>query len=446
MLKQKKSAVLLAAICATLVGTTMAPASAGTTPATAVTTKLPAYIPYLGDAYINAVSYRSVAGTATNLTDGKVDLVCINVTSGDVSMTFQRNIAVTAGKWSSYIDISYVAYYPSCRVAAVPTGFNTTGSSAAEKLASAKAFTGPVINVYETRWYYRSLGTPTDQWPTEVGFYYQAKKAYQEMWASEDGGIWKWYPKDGSGNSGPNVVRGFFYRDSGSATGPTGSTDANLTVDGVQAFTPYNVNYYDMNFANKANAPKLSVVVDPKTGASTYTESYALFKCTKPEAGQVYGRIGNCPDSKTTKLGVTWTRTLKSNADGIVVNITDTFASIDKKAHTIRFDQHFDVWTSGNMAYRYAKTGAFGSALTAPVAKAGGFGVKYDNTAATSFNNPIVQVVFGTVPVSSWVSGSSTYSRWNISIPKGKSTTLKSGATIITDDTKAAAQIALAAK
>jgi hypothetical protein len=157
----------------------------------------------------------------------------------------------------------------------------------------------------------------------------------------------------------------------------------------------------------------------------------------------------NCPDDDTVKLGVSWTHEVTLSSDGSVATGVDTFTSIDKKAHTVIYDGAFKMNGSAQ-GYRYAKTGAFGSVDTSAKTKLAGFGAKYDPTSATSIDNPIAQVVFATVPVTTWTNSSyrskDVYSRWSVAVAAGKSGAIKTGAALIIDDTKAATQIAAAGK
>jgi len=420
----------------------MAPAVGATGPATAITTTLATNQVYLSDSDYSGVNYRTIAGTATGVTSNSVDLLCLNTITGTVDKTFNTNITVKSGKWSTRIDLGRASGY-TCRLAALPNGTTPTGETAAALISSAKSFTGPFVRFGEARWYYSSLGSPDQQLTTEVGVYTYNSKSYSEFWGVEDGGLYNWSPRTDGGVNGKRMANGFFSHESGSETGPTSNTDASMKVDGVQAFMPYNIDSYDTN-ATKANSPKISYSYD-KSGVLTYTETFPLFRCATSEPSVVQSRMYNCPDGVTVKLGVTWTHEVKLSADGSVANAVDTFTSIDKKAHTVIYDGAFKM-NSSAQGYRYAKTGGIGSIDTSAKTKLAGVGAKYDPSSATTIDNPIAQIVFTTVPVTTWTNNKDIYARWSVAVAAGKSGAIKTGAALITDDTKATAQIAAAAK
>jgi len=423
----------------------MAPAVGATGPATAVTTKLDVNEFYLSDSDYDGVNYRTIAGTATGVTSNSVDLLCLNTVTGTVDKTFNTNITVKSGKWSTRIDLNR-ASGNTCRLAALPNGTTPTGETAAALISSVKSFTGPFVRFGEARWYYSSLGSPDQQLTTEVGLYTYNSKSYAEIWGVEDSGLYNWRTRTDGGVNGTRMANGFFSHGT-SETGPTSNTEASMKVDGVQAFMPYNMDSYDTN-ATKANSPKISYSYD-KSGVLTYTETFPLFRCATSEPSVVQSSMSNCPDDVTVKLGVTWTHEVKLSADGSVANAVDTFTSIDKKAHTVIYDGAFKM-NSSAQGYRYAKTGAFGSIDTSAKTKLAGVGAKYDPSSATTIDNPIAQIVFTTVPVTTWTnsgwSSKDIYARWSVAVAAGKSGAIKTGAALITDDTKATAQIAAAAK
>ena len=425
----------------------VAPATgAAAGPATAITTKLATNQSYLYDSDYSSVNYRTIAGTATGIASNAVDLLCLNTVTGTVDKTFSTNIQVKSGKWSTRIDLNRTSGY-TCRLAALPAGTSPTGETEAAMITSAKSFTGPFIRFGEARWYYSSLGTPDEQFTTEVGVYTYDSKAYAEIWGIEDSGLYNWRPRTDGGVNGTQMANGFFSHEPGYATGPSGNNEASMKVDGVQAFTPYNMDSYDTN-ATMANSPKISYSYD-STGALTYTETYPLFRCATSDPTVLQSRMYNCQDDETVKLGVTWTHEVKLSADGSVANAVDTFTSVDKKKHTVIYDGAFKV-NSSAQGYRYAKTGAFGSIDTSAKVKLAGFAAKYDPSAATTIDNPIAQVVFTTVPTTTWTnsgwSSKDVYSSWTVAVAAGKSGAIKTGAALITDDAKATAQIAAAAK
>ncbi len=436
-------------MCAGLVITGITPALGAGEPTTAVTTKLPAFMQYVYDADVTSVNYRAISGTVTNVTTDDVNLRCLHTLTGNVIEL--DDITPSQGKWSGHLDLQNLWDFGTCRVIVVPNPFAANGT-AAEKLAAYAKFTGPTITVNKVNYRYYLLGGPVSPWSLDASLNFNGKKAVGEIWSSEDGGLWGWQPRDATtGSTSTSRVRGYFYHDSGYAVGPTGSDDASMTIDGVQAFTTYSMGTNDLNMVKKSSETVFSVITDPKTGANTFTQTNPLFKCTKPQnASTVYGSLQRCPNVLTTKLPVSLVRTIKVNADGNVVNVLETFKALDKKAHTIRYDNYNAVYsTTVTSGYRYAKTGNFVDQLTEPKLKLASYGFKYDRQGGTTNDNPIIQVVYSTVPTTSWMSGSnSLYSRWNLKIPKGinKSVAIKSGATLITDETKAAAQIALAAK
>lgn len=436
---------LIVATAAVITSASLVPSNAAGAPATAVKTALPAVLTYLSDARVSAVNYRVVEGTASNLEVSTVDLVCINTVTGDSITTLNSNIPVKSGKWKTRLDLRYTAGY-NCQLRALPSGTQIAGSTLAEKVNSVKAFAGPVIRTTEVRWYYSSLGAPGKVWSYDAGVYVTASKAKYELWGIDDGGLYGWSAQgDDNVRRTSMVSSGLFSRYRSDMKGPTGNSEADLLVDGVQAFLPYNMSYSDMNMADADNNTKYKVSFDPKSGAATYTEDSPLFKCANPVAGTVYSDLSGCPDQETVKLGVSWLHETKFSADGLVATITDTFTSEDKKKHSVQFDVSSSFASVDG--YRYSKSGTFGDYSSDVKTKLAGLGVKYRKDEATSADNPILQLVFKTAPTSTWrTSGGKFYHRYSVSVAAGKSTEVNSGATLIADDTKAAAQITLAGK
>lgn len=436
--------VALIGMATILAASSLTPAMAGSTPTTAITTKLDANQVYLGEARVYSINYRKISGTAANLSVPTVDIACINTVTGDIIRTLKSSVPVTAGKWSTYIELYYMDGYL-CQLRALPTGTSPSGDTAAAKINSVKSFTGPVIRTGQLYWYYKTIGTPTSMWSYDAGLYWSASKAKLQLWGVEDGGFYSWQPRTDEGTEGRNIVNGLFSTYRPSMTGPTGNSEANLIVDGAQAFHPYYMDYNDFNMANPdANNARYNISIDPKTGQISYSETAPLFKCEKPESGRVYSYLSDCPDDLTVKVGVSWKHEVEINTDGTVALTTDTFTSEDKKKHTVKLDIYSSF--SGIDGVRYGKTGAFGSISSDAKTKLAGLGAKYRTADPTSMSNPVVQIVYTTAPVTTWVSYTTFYSRYNISVAAGKSSSVKAGATLITDDTKAAAQITAAGK
>ena len=178
------------------------------------------------------------------------------------------------------------------------------------------------------------------------------------------------------------------------------------------------------------------------------TDVMPLFKCTNGVAGTVYSSAGRCPDSKTTKLGVSWTQTKTVNAAGNTIKVVNTFTSLDKKAHTARLIWR-DKMISG-ASYRYGTSGTFGAFNGDERTNVTGYAAKRDSSSATAFANAIGQVVFGgkatTWAVDSGFSGASFYAMMSASVKAGKSADISVAYTLITDDSKATSQISNALK
>ena len=430
-------------IAAVLATSILTPAMAGSAPTTAITTKLDANQVYLRATSVSSVNYRKLAGTASNLSEPSVDIACVNPVTGEITTKLQTGIKVTSGKWSTYVDLrSMNGYY--CQLRALPSGTSPSGETSAAKIDSLKSFTGPLVRTGQKYWYYSNLGTPTTAWSYDAGVSWPASKAQIEVYGVEDGGLYGWTPRTDDGNTGRGIVNGVFSDYRPNTTGPTGAPEAHLTVDGVQAFHPYNMDSSDFNMADPDNNASYDVSISPKTGQISYSETAPLFKCSNPEVGAVYSSISRCPDSETDKLGVTWTHEVVISVDGTVASSTDTFNSVDKKKHVVRFDLYSSF--SGIDAVRYAKSGTFGSISSDAKTKLSGLGVKYRSADVTSMSNPIVQLVYITAPVTTWVDYTTFYSRYNVAVVPGKGSEVKAGATLISDDSKAPAQISAASK
>ena len=428
-----------------------APAQAASGPSTTVTPSSVKSIDY----YLSRADYyggaqRNISGTATNLTNPSIDLVCLDTVTGNVTTTISSGVTVTAGKWSTKIW-TYDFYLKACRLAALPAGTSPTGETNAARLASTSAFTGPYVRVGEVYEWNSLTSTYGQVWQGDPGVTMPSTKANYSIWGNEDGGLYDWKTRsDGSNVAGNNTYGAGFQV---SATGPSGNTEAGLIIDNKQAFTSYTMADDDNN-STAANSPKYSFSFST-AGILTYKETYPLFRCTSPEAGAVYSGLGNCPNYASTKLGVNLVRTITMSADGTIAKITNTFNSLDKKAHTVQYDEY---WASYSNGYRYATAGTFvtgdnaitsgGTARTAIA----GVGIKKDKDSATSVSNPITQIVFITKPTKSWTGSKygipATFSRWNKSIPAGtaKSVSIITGAALIVSDAEAAGKITTASK
>lgn len=423
------------------------------TPATAVTSSgIKSLDIYASEADYFGGQRRTVSGTASNLSVSTINLVCLDTVTGEVDVTLSSNVTVTAGKWSTKAwiwDLSNIT----CRLAAVPTDTSVTGETAAAKIASMKSFTGPVVRVFEIYEWSDQTAVYGQKWQGDPGLTVPSTKASYTIWGVEDGGLYNWYTRaDGKTSQTGNISNSAVW--TALSTGPSKANEAGLVIDGKQAFSSYNMDRYDNN-STAANSPKYSYSVSSTTGIGTYTETYPLFRCAYPEVGTLYSSISSCPDDVTVKLQVSWKRVTTMSADGTIAKITNTFATLDGKAHTVRYDERWQTYSANG--YRYATSGAFGSQdntvdSDGPVRTAiSGLGVKTNKDAATSVTNPITQIVFITKPGQTWTLGSygtPTYSRWTKTIPagKGKSISIITGAALITSDATAASKIATASR
>lgn len=455
-MKIKPSALAAAVAAAGLAAVGLSvPAAQAAGPATAVTaTTLKQYDFYDDGPRSSNINMRAISGTASGLTATTVDIVCLNLNTGKIDTTLERSIAVTNGKWSTAIDTSDLSGYR-CRIAALENGASPDGEDNAARLNWGKAFKSfsPFNQVLETYVNFEYLGGNPGNAITWGGYLYTATpNSLVGSYGPDDSSLYRFYPIGPDGTYyNSKAVFGGWYGSGYSAKTPmsvshNSSNEAGILVDNAQAFTNYSIDRRDANYTAKSSN-KSSLKVDPKTGVITMSETMQLFKCTTASAGSVYSYASNCPDYKTTKLGVTWTHTKTVNAAGNTVKVVNTFASVDKKAHTVRFTQQDTLKGNG---YRWGTSGAFTDISTEDKTNVTGYGAKWDVNSATAIDNHIGQVVFG-AKATTWAStdyyyGAYMYARWSGSIKAGKSTSFNSGYTLVIDDTKAAAQIGNALK
>ena len=439
----------------------VAPTAQAVTPAaaTAVTkTTLTQYDSYDSTSRYGATNKRTISGTASGLSGSTVDIVCLNVSTGQIDRTLQRGVTVTAGKWSTDMWTNDISGYR-CRVVAVETGVSPAGDTDAARLTWGKAFKSlaPFYQVFE-RYdnYYVTGGSPLKYINFSSYLYSATPSSEITMYGTDQGGIYRFQPRDGAGNKNYGPF-GAYYGSStlnstyrlGTVNRTSGNT-AGLLVDNVQAFTNYTMSGSDDNYGPAASV-QTSYKVDAKTGAITVTDVMPLFKCTKGVAGTFYDGASSCPDYKTTKLNVNWTQVKTVNAAGNTIKVVNTFASLDKKAHTVRL-----IWNDrfiNSAGYRYGTSGAF-SALgsgfsTDEKTNVTGYAVKSDGTKPSAFDNAIGQVVFsakGTTWGQSGFSGVDMYAMFTVAVKAGGAGSISAAYTIVTDDSKAATQIGNALK
>ena len=445
----RAAATALAVIAAMTVGTPAAQASA---PATAVTkTTLTPYDSYDSTSRYGATNKRTISGTASGLTATTVDVVCLNPSTGFVDRTLSYGVTVAAGKWATEIWTGDLQSYR-CRVAAIESGVSPAGDTDAARLAWGAAFKSlaPIYQIFQRYDYYYVTGGSPLKWINYSSYMDTATpSSYLEMYGPDQYGIYRFQPRkaDGSKENGPFGPKwgngALSYVDKYVSRG--GTDTASILVDNTQAFTNYSLGSYDDNYG-PVGSTKTSYSVNAKTGVATVTDVMPLFKCTKGVSGTVYNGASYCPDTKTTKLGVSWTQTKTVNAAGNTVKVTNTFTSLDKKAHTVRL-----IWKDMliNGKFRYGTSGTFGDFNGDERTNVTGYGVKSDPTAATGFTNAIGQVVFGgkaTTWASSGWYGTDFYAMMSASVKAGKSASINVAYTLITDDTKAASQISNALK
>lgn len=440
----------LAGIATVVVALVAPSAQAASTPATAVTkTTLTPYDIYDSTSRYGTMNKRTISGTATGVTS--VDIVCLNVTTGNIDRTLTRSVTVAAGKWSSEIWTKDISGYR-CRVAAIEASVSPAGDTDAARLNWGKAFKSlaPVYQVWERYYYFEHLGGPANNAIYNSGYFYSPFASSEViLYGADQGGMTRFKPRDAVGNT-DNGVFGTYY-----GSGNLGSVEyyvrrgsadtASLLVDGAQAFTNYSLDSYGDDYA-AASSVKNTFAVDAKTGIATVSDEYPLFKCKSPEPGVVYSGANRCPDSKTTKLGVVWKQTRTISANGNSIKVVNTFTSTDKKAHTVRMIQKDRMKGGG---YRYGTTGAFTDFNGDEKTNITGYGAKVDPASTTAFANSIGQVVFGS-KATTWASsgyyGNDFYAMFSASVKAGGSADIKVGYTLITSDSKATTQIAAVLK
>lgn len=279
------------------------------------------------DVTTGATSGFTVTGT-TNSTapaSDQVDIACY--ASGSFQYTVATGVSLnSSGGFSVFVPYSSMenagVYLPngsSCRLLAVPAG------SAPKDLSG---FTGPRVLLAYLQASYPYPGTNLADY-TLVAPQLGATNLYT---SAGNCGLAGSYLND-PGTFGQIDSETFGCADTVGADLDSQLPDP-LQVDGVDAYTPfgapepYGTLYFDGNLPQ--GSISVSATQNPSNGDMTITETDPLFLCPG-------GAYGGC-DTAYQSSGVEEVRTIKQSNSGHVVEITDTFRSVDGQAHTVSVD------------------------------------------------------------------------------------------------------------
>lgn len=279
------------------------------------------------DLTTGATSGFTVTGT-TNSTapaSDRVDIACY--ASGSFQYTVATGVALnSSGGFSVFVPYSSMEsagiYWPngsSCQLLAVPAGSEPKDTS---------GFTGPRVLLAYLQASYPYPGTNLADY-TLVAPQLGATNLYT---SAGDCGLTGSYLNDPA-TFGRIDSETFGCADTVGADVDSQLPDP-LQVDGVNAYTPfgapqaYGTLYFD------GGLPQASISVsasqNPSNGDMTITETDPLFLCPVV----MYGGCSTAYQS----AGVEEVRTIKQSGSGHVVEITDTFRSVDGQAHTVSID------------------------------------------------------------------------------------------------------------
>ena len=280
----------------------------------------------------------TITGTTQNDgTAGNVDLVCTarNADGSTSGIPIEFNVAVdsTTGKFS-FSDAAPAIERP-CVIRAVPAGGGIP--------ADLTPFTGPTVAAgdFDTT----TVPSGPNQGSTYDFFDNDAQFSGDADYESvAGGGLFDAWPVDPS-----TLVEGADLFFSDDYLSDANSDRSDIEVDGAAAYAPAAAEPLLALMGSQFSglpAVTFSQSQDPTTGDVTIHESEPLVQCAPAPA--TYPATGSsCKSFAST--GVRFDRTIVQNQAGRQAQITDTYTSVDGKAHTIdlRYGQDFQTATAG---------------------------------------------------------------------------------------------------
>jgi hypothetical protein len=324
-----------------LVGSLVATPNAGAA-ITASSITSPTDLTYLVADQDKASQNFTVAGTTTGGTPAsdKIDVRCYYGTKSDLvvgNVPLQSN-----GSFSVAADLDNANVYTPCRLRAVPAG--TTPSVLTP-------FAGPRIGVGYNRTYKVNSG-PNTGTPYDFYMYAQQLQGGFDYDSLSSCGVDDGYLSD----STLALTTVTFWCNAAlfNREADTSPTRSELQIDGLNAWPTWSAQSAN-NAAASLPALSYSYSVDAHTGNLVIHDTEPLVKCANPAYPPT---PATCPTF--VSAGVTDTRTIVQNHEGLVTWITDVFSSTDGTSHTLDLlwanNQRFHSNSSGDstqVAYEF---------------------------------------------------------------------------------------------
>jgi hypothetical protein len=302
----------------------------------------------------------TVSGTSTGVYPGTVDIVCTfgpgtGWNSGAGPAQEQLGSATVSndpdGSFSTSIDVFYDSL-DTCVLRAVPASdFSPPGAISDPNYAT--DFTGPTIGIDVADDAAHELSAYIAPLDSDFLFTGSQLDGYME-WNSVSGcGLSLSYPYDSTFNfEGDTVVatEPLFQCAGALYPGDDAGLNSEITIGGLPAFTPLGA-WELYNYAGGFSDPLLTdatvtETLDPATGDLTITEVEPLVYCSEdgvtPE--NPYDSPYTCSGLMST--GVTLTRTITQDANGLQAEVSDQFANSNGSA--LPLDLEYDNHIGGN--------------------------------------------------------------------------------------------------
>lgn len=302
----------------------------------------------------------AVSGTSSGLAGQNVYIVCTFGPatgwygySGPADQILTTTPGTTVvngdGSFSTEVDLS-AAYLDTCVLRAIPESDFSSDQTSITDANYATDFTGPTIgldDVDDGEFEYSQFIAPLN---SDYLFTGTQLDGYME-WTSVSGcGLSLSYPYDSTFNfeGDTTVATEPLFQCAGALyPGDRSGVDSEITIGGLPAFTPlgaWELYYYSGGFYSLP-ADTVTQTLDPDTGDLTITEVQPLLYCSEDgtTAENPY-MTDTC--SEVISTGVTLTRTITQDANGLQAEVSDRFASTAGTA--LPLDLEYDDHIGGN--------------------------------------------------------------------------------------------------
>jgi hypothetical protein len=300
----------------------------------------------------------TVSGTSTGVYPGTVDIVCTfgpgtgwNGSVGPAQDQLGSATLNPDGSFSTSVSVFY-QYLDTCVLRAVPAS-DYSPPSAISDPNYATDFTGPTVGIDVADDAQRERSAYIAPLDSDFLFTGSQLDGYME-WNSVSGcGLSLSYPYDSTFNfEGDTVVatEPLFQCAGALYPGDDAGLNSEITIGGLPAFTPLGA-WELYNYAGAFSDPLLTdatvtETLDPATGDLTITEVEPLVYCSEdgvtPE--NPYDSPYTCSGLMST--GVTLTRTITQDANGLQAGVSDQFANSNGGA--LPLDLEYDNHIGGN--------------------------------------------------------------------------------------------------